>query len=253
MPIMRMLICLLTMLALGACSDEALMQKFSSPETQAIAIAYLDQLRARDFAAFERDADPSIAGGDSRHQLEEMAQLIPPKMPTSVKLVGVHTNYGDDATTISSTFEYNFDGAWLIASISVKEKNGARTITGISVYPLEQSLEVQNRFTLSDKSALRYIMLSAAIAAVLLTLYALVLGIRTRFKGRKWPWIVFVLVGFGKISVNWTTGDWNIAPIGVQLFSAAATAEIYGPWIISFSLPVGAICFLLHRQKLRAQ
>jgi hypothetical protein len=148
---MRILIGLLTMLALGACSDEALMRKFSSPKTQATAIAYLDQLRARDFAALERDADPSIAGGASRRQSSPAG------------------------------------------------------------------------------GALRYIMLSAAIVAVLLTLYALVLGIRTRFKGRKWPWIVFVLVGLGKISVNWTTGDWSIAPIGVQLFSAAATVEIYGP------------------------
>ena len=38
------------------------------------------------------------------------------------------------------------------------------------------------------------------------TLYALVLCIRTRNVKSKWLWILFILVGFGAVQANWTTG-----------------------------------------------
>ncbi|CAN7276874.1 hypothetical protein [Duganella sp. Dugasp56] len=248
---MRILACILPLFMLGACGEEALLQKFSSPEIQATAIAYLDQLRAHDFTSIEKAADPSISNAELHGELEKMAALLPAKMPTSVKLVGSQTMRADGATTVNSTFEYNFDGTWMIASVAVREKNGVSTIAGMSVYPLRQSLESLNRFTLSGKSAIQYTVLAASLIAVLVTLYALVACIRTRLSGRKWPWILFILAGFGKIAVNWTTGAWEMAPLTVQLFSASAAAQIYGPWIVSASIPVGAICFLLRREKLR--
>ncbi len=135
----------------------------------------------------------------------------------------------------------------------MQESGGTRSIVGFNVTPEAQSLESQNRFTLSNKSALQYTVLALAPLAALLTLYALVVCIRTRLAGRKWPWVLFILFGFGNLSVNWNTGQWGLTPLALQLFSASASAQIYSPWNIAVSLPIGAICFLLLRQKLRAQ
>ena len=96
-------------------------------------------------------------------------------------------------------------------------------------------------------------MLALAVAAPLFSLYALVLCVRTRLRGKKWLWIVAILLGVGALSVNWTTGQWNFQPAYVQLLSASATASPYGPWVISVSVPLGAILFVLRRKELTAR
>jgi hypothetical protein len=146
-------------------------------------------------------------------------------------------------------------GRWINEGTETKEwlhapRDGAETIVGLGVHPLSASLEVQNRFTLANKSALQYGALAAAIGVTIFTLFALVVCIRTKLARRKWLWILLILIGFGKIMVNWTTGQWGLSILAVQLFSASATAEYFGPWIISVSLPIGAAIFLSRRREL---
>ena len=92
-----------------------------------------------------------------------------------------------------------------------------------------------------------------AIGALLITLYALVLCVKTKPLKRKWLWILFILVGFGQFVINWSTGEFQIAPLALQLFSASALASPYGPWIIAVSLPIGAALFIDRRRKLLAR
>jgi hypothetical protein len=120
------------------------------------------------------------------------------------------------------------------------------------VYPQSGSLEQRNEFTLGGKSIVEYLVLGFSLVLPLFTLAMLVICIRTRLKGRKWPWILFVICGFGRFAVNWTTGQWDFSPLYVQLFSAGAYATRYGPWTISISIPVGAIIFLLRGKQLKA-
>jgi len=44
-----------------------------------------------------------------------------------------------------------------------------------------------------------------------------------KFKGKKWPWILFVVVGFGQLGINWTTGDLTFTALSVQLPPATWT------------------------------
>lgn len=248
---MRTFLTVLALVALTACSQEELLQKFSSPEDQATAKSYIDHLRARNFDQIEKALDSSIRTADIRDRLEKMAALLPNQEPTSVKVVGAHSFSTPDAKTVNTTFEYNFGEKWLLANVAVREKQGTKTIVGFNVNPMSQSLEAQNRFTLVGKSANHYSVLTAAIGVTLLTLYALVICVKTKFPKRKWLWVLFILVGFGKLAINWTTGEWSVAPLSVQLFSAAAMAPLYGPWTVAVSLPLGAIVFLfLKRSRL---
>jgi hypothetical protein len=107
-----------------------------------------------------------------------------------------------------------------------------------------------NRFTLSGRGAAQYTILALAVLAPLLSLYALVLCVRTKMRRTKWLWLVLVLMGIGKIVVNWTTGQVFFTPIAFQLPPAGANAVLYGPWQVYVSLPVGAIVFLALRSKL---
>ena len=237
---------------LTACSQEEMLQKFASPEEQAVARKYIDQLRNRNFSEIEKAADPSIASPALESKLTEMAALIPSDPPLSVQLVGAHRFSSTTAgTTVDLVFEYQFRDRFVVANVATKTIGGVKTIVGFHVQPESESLESQNRFTWAGKSALQYGVLVSAIVAALFTLCVLVVCIRTKMKRRKWLWIVFILFGFGKLSVNWATGQWGIMVLAVQLFSASMHADFFGPWIISVSVPVGALLFLSWRQTLR--
>lgn len=244
------------LLLLAACSQQEMLQKFSTPEDQAVARAYIDDLRGGRLDPIEAAADASIQGPNLHQTLLRMAEMFPAGEPVAVTLVGasrVHmSSFSDntDKTTVNSTFEYDFGGKWVLVNVVVQDKGGTKTITGFHVQPQALSLEQQNRFTLSGKSAYHYAVLAGAVAAAALSLYALVLCIRTPLRRRKWLWILFIVLGFGKVSVNWATGQWGVMPLAVQLFSASAMAQFYGPWIVSFSLPIGAVLFLIRRRDL---
>lgn len=238
--------------ALVGCSQQDLLQKYAPPADQAVARHYIDSLRQRRYKDIEHAADPSIAGPSVHASLESMAALMPLGEPTSVTLIGAHQMNSKDSLTINLSYEYNFSGSWLLANVAIKKQGGKSTIVGLNVYPQPDSLEQQNKFRLTGKTAVQYLVLTLAVILPLFTLYTLVVCIRTKFKGRQWPWVAFVLVGVGKIFVNWTTGQWGIQPASVQLFSASAFAPLYGQLTIAISVPLGAVLFLLRRRQLAA-
>jgi hypothetical protein len=58
------------------------------------------------------------------------------------------------------------------------------------------------------------------------------------------------VIGAFKLSVNWTTGAFAVQALQFQVFSLSAMREgMVGPWILSFSIPAGAIAFLLNARR----
>jgi hypothetical protein len=234
----------------SGCSRQELAHRFASPQSEAAAKQYIDYLREGNFAKIEASADPSIQSPTLPATLRRMAGLIPPGTPNSIKLVGAQSWYQSGSTTQNLTFEYGFDGKWVLLNVATKEALGHSTLVGLHVYDLGRSLEEQNRFTLSGKSPIQYAVLALVVIFPLLTLCSLITCVKTKLSGRKWPWILFILVGVGRFSVNWTTGAWTVAPLTVQLFSASAVEPLYGPWTLALSIPLGATLFLFRRRTL---
>jgi hypothetical protein len=250
--LLRRIVAALLLLALAACNQADLLQKFASPADQALARSYIDHLRQGRMNEIEKAADPSIVDETLQGTLVKMADLIPLGEPTSVSLVGAHRMNTAESSTINLTFEYGFSGKWILTNVALKTQGGNTTVVGFSVVPQAASLEEQNKFTLGGKTLIQYLVLALGIVLPLLTLFALIVCIRTKLKGRKWPWILFVIFGFGNFAVNWTTGQWTFAPLYFQLFSASAFAPLYGQWTLGVSVPLGAVFFLLLRKKLSA-
>ena len=233
------------LLALCGCSQQEMLERFASKEDQASAKARVEQLRSGDFEGIEKDLDPSLKGPGLMATLQKMSGAVPSGTPTSITLVGAQQFRGPDYTSKNISFEYNFEGKWFLINVATKEKAGSTTLMGLNVKPMAQSLEEQNKFTLQGKSAKHYAIFGSAIAAALLSLYSLVVCVRTPMPRRKWLWVVFILLGVGKLGINWSTGELLFAPLSVQLFSASAAAAFYGPFVVSVSLPLGAAIFLL--------
>ncbi len=71
---------------------------------------------------------------------------------------------------------------------------------------------------------------------------------------RKLVWLLISALGAGQILVDWTTGATTSRPFSLQLFSVGMTrGNEYAPWILSVSLPLGALLFFGMRQKLTQQ
>ncbi len=237
---------------LAGCNQSDMLQKFASPAEQVSAKGYINLLRARRFEDIEKIADPTIATASLHGTLQTMAGFIPAGEPKSITLVGAHRYTMGESTTVNLTYEYEYTGRLLLINVALKSQGVQSTIVGFNVVPQLKSLAEQNKFTLDGKTPLQYAILVLTALLPLFTLFALVVCIRTPFKGRKWPWVVLVLIGFGRLAVNWTSGDWSFMPLSVQFFSASAFAPPYGPWTLAVSLPLGALVFLLMRSRLRA-
>ncbi len=175
--------------------------------------------------------------------------------PLSVELVGCNVVRTSGKRPSQLTYQYHFTDSWLLAAITIDTIGETKSVFGVTVNPVPKSLGELNAFTFSDKGFRHYVMLLLAVAIPVFILAVLILCIRTKMRHRKWLWIIFILFGFGKFSLNWTTGQFLFNPLSVhfQMFGAAAARwGLYAPWIISISVPVGAIVFLIRRKRLAA-
>jgi hypothetical protein len=238
----------LALLSIMGCSQDAMLQKFASADDQATAKKYVDALRAGRYEEIEAVADPAIKGPTLRSTLEQMAALMPDEEPSSVKLVSAQTMKGAQGTTKNLTFEYRYGEKWLLVNVATQRKGDAFTLIGFNVYPQAQAVTERNRFQLGGKTAVHYVILALAILFPLLSLYALIQCARTKMVKGKWLWIVVILIGVGKLAINWTSGEWQVSTLSVQLLSASVLTDAQGALILAVSVPLGAILFLFRRR-----
>jgi hypothetical protein len=264
MPIIRMLIkingyrfcqglALILLCVLIGCDRTSMMKKMIPAQDATLAEHYIDAIRLKQYETVEQHADSSITGPDLRNSLSDLAAIFPDpaEEPSSMKPVAINLlRKAGGVTNTSITLEYEFSDEWVLAEVTSQKVNGVVTITGLHAKSIPESVETQNGFSLADKGTAQYFVLFLAVAAPIFTLYALVLCIKTRIEKRKWLWIVFILVGVGKLTVNWTTGQMYVTPLAFQIISGGAMALGYAPWMIYVSLPIGAIIFLANRDSI---
>ena len=249
---MRKVILLLLALFLSACDEKEMMSKFSSPEAEAYVMEQILRLKAHDYGAIEADASPQIKSSSLAETLQKMAAAIPVEEPLSTKVVGAITNKTEKAIFVNTTLELEYPGKWLLVNVATVTEGETKLIVGFNVSEQPASLSEQNQFRMMDKSPLHYAFLVAAVAALGTTIVALWLCVTSKLRVPKWRWMLFILVGLGNASINWTTGEWRANPAAILLFSAAAASPLYGPWTVSFSLPLGAVIFIYRRKSLAA-
>jgi hypothetical protein len=231
-------------LCCSSCSRATLVKGIVPREDEIFARKYVDLLRQRAFDQIEPELDPRISRFDVSNTLASMAEMFPATEPNSIKVVAYNLRH-------SLTLEYEFPDKWILVDMSIKRMGDTSTITEFRVTPIPDSLEHINRFSLVGKSSLQYMILGLALAAPIFTLYVLVLCLRTKSQTRKWLWAILIIVGVGKLGVNWTTGALTFTPLAVNAPCGGATTTMgfYGPWVVTVNLPLGAILFLRKRNK----
>jgi len=236
-------------LLLSGCDLQALMNSFIPQKEAAIGQGYIDDIRHRNFAPIEAKFDPQYKGEGMRSGLEKMASLFPRENAKSVKIIGSNTVTFNGQTTYNFTYEYEFSHAWVLGHIYYKRIGNDIVIERMDVYPLRASLEEINAFTLRGKTPFQIGYLVLAALLPIFTLGTVLVAFRTPIPRRKWLWIVFILLGAGQVSLNWTTDELSYNLISFSLFSAGFFQQFYGPLLIQIAVPLGAIIFWFKRAR----
>lgn len=227
------------------------LEKMVPKEADKFARDYIDILLKGDIQHAEKLLDPQVVTSETRSKLQEVANLLTKGELTSIEVVGVNVFTTKNKSRNSLTYQLQLKDAWLLVIVIVDDISGEQQIFAVNVKTIPKSLEEINAFTFSGKSFRHYIILLLAACIPVFIVYTIVLCIRTKMK-RKWLWIIFMLFGVGKYSFNWTSGQMGFQPISFLIPGAAAfKGGPYAPWIISISVPIGALLFILKRRKIR--
>ncbi|GAB3255313.1 hypothetical protein [Chitinimonas naiadis] len=214
----------------------------------------VEQLSRRDYVAIEAQGDSQLDTANIRHGLERMAALLPKEAPLASEPVAWKVTTVANGTRVATVAaEYSYPGKrWVLVSAQLSGEPGQFRILGFRIEPLPVPLAELHAFNFHGKGAVHYLFLLLTAGAVMITLAALVLCVRTRELKRKWLWIVFILFGVGAATLNWTTGEIGLNPLYFNLLSAGVMRTGWsGPWLVTFCLPVGALVFLWkQRQRL---
>lgn len=244
---------LLALLGVAAgCTQKDLSLQAVPAADQALALTYVDFLRQRNFDQLDRVVDASVRGPQLYDALLKNAASLPEEAPTSRKLVRAQISTDPNGTRTDLVYELGFSGKWVLANVAMLRKPDSVALVGLRILPEPESLEQRHAFTLAGKSAKHWAVLALAVAFPLLTLYALLTCLTTRLAGMKWPWVLFILLSFGRWSLNWTTGDTQFVPLSIGVFGASLTGQSFGAWTLSLSLPLGPLVFLLRKRALTA-
>lgn len=247
--IRKSLLSLFLLISLSGCDQQAWLEDIAPTQETAFAKEHVTQYRSRNYAAIEAKINPTVKETVSRARLEEIASFFPQEEPKDITVVGWHVLNSPNMQRADLTLQYEFSNKWLLTNIFLQKSGDTFLVNGINVKPLSDSLENINSFTFQDKGISNYIVLISAIVIPLFIVGVLILCIKTPIPKRKWLWILFVLLGFVQITLNWTTGDINVTPLYFQILGAGFWKTPYGPMLISISLPLGAIVFLLKRKQ----
>jgi hypothetical protein len=102
--------------------------------------------------------------------------------------------------------------------------------------------------------ASHYASLPVSILCFVASLGTAVFVATRRAMPRRWRWVLVSLLGLGAFSLNWNTGVAATNLLSIRIGAASFTrAAPVVPWIITFSLPIGALSALLQYRHWRAE
>ncbi len=145
-------------------------------------------------------------------------------------------------------YQQDLSGKWLLLTITILDD---KFIAKFNALPLNKPLQEINAFTLSHKPVYYIPFLLLYIFVPLFSIFTLIVCFTTKLKKRKWLWIIFIIFGVGKYAMNWTSGQIFFSLLHFQLGTVGIFRQgACGPWIVSTSIPLGAILFGVFKNRI---
>jgi hypothetical protein len=243
------LLLVLAAVLLAACSQQAVIDSLATPQERQASqklIADLGAGRDQDVS----NALPPELRDQLAPQLPQMRAFLPVGPGTQVQLIGITITTLNGVRHGYLTYEVDRADRHALVQIGLQSNSGLQ-VTDFYISRLADTLERLNAFTFVGKSAINYAFLAGAIAAVAISIWAIIQVWRTPNVRRRWVWTIGCLFGFGQFGLNWSTGAWDLQLLYLKLLSAGVIRRgLVAPWEVSFGIPLAAIIFLVRRRKL---
>lgn len=242
----------LVALLLCACSTRGVLARLTVPAHDQLARAFLSELHHDSIKVAAQKL--TQATGQLEH-VEDSLWSIALELPTgtfdTLRLINVERFWMRDVNKSELTYEVHGSGGWTVVTMTVVDEEGKRGIESVRAYRATASQSELNAFGNGGRAPLAWVVLLGAIAAVTFSLWAAIAVARTPMR-RRWLWVAACLVGACELKINWATGEYAYSLLRVQLLSAGIMRSgLAGPWILSVSLPWGAILALRRRKLAR--
>lgn len=250
---MKLLLTILALLLTG-CSAQQWNDELSTPQDRDLARTAIADLRSGNLGALKGRMEPQLFA-QTLAAANKIKGIMPAKGEPKLVTVNVNTFSGNGATVSTKVLNYELGAGdkWAVVQIVLQQSGNVTQIAGWHVTPTTGEPTVAGDFSFRDKSFIHYFWIAAMLASTFTSLGALVMAARAKGLRRRWLWIVGSIIGLGQFSLNWSTGAWGFRPIAFQLFgSAAMKASPFDSWVLTFSLPIVAIVFLVRRAKIVA-
>lgn len=227
---------------------------FYQQETPTALRQYSDQLLAqlltKQSAEILAQASDTARADGLETELTKLLSRLPDTPP--LKTTWLRYNAVGPAQVVVS-YELAYPQRWAQLSLLLTVE-ATLQLHSVQLNFADQSLASQNAFNLTGKSWLQYAFLFACLIMPLLVLATLWLVVRTPGLRFRWVWLLITLIALPVFNLNWTTGDWNMQWDSIRLagMSYYRLGE-FGPWVLSFGLPVGAILALFRTRVLARQ
>jgi hypothetical protein len=235
-----------------ACSPQAWLDRAAeSPEAQ-FAKESVALVWQQDSDSLLQRMAPDLRAQVTPDQLAKLYAQVPPGSPEQPVLVGYNYLASPSSKQALVSLQYPFPDAYVLVQVGVQSSGAVPSLYAFHLQRLPDALERLHAFVLRGKSVRHYLFLALALAVLTSIVVCLVLCVRTPLPRRKWLWVLFVSLGYGQFTMNWTTGEVATRPISFQLLGAGVQAAgPYAPWFVSFSAPFGALVFLYRRRQLQ--
>jgi hypothetical protein len=248
-----MLRSVLRLLALALCLPLlAACQKGLAPQQDADLRAVYGKMKANDLAGIEGQFDPQYKRPTLHQGLQFMQGMIPPDTPKVRILKGLSEPGPNGSTDYGALYEYDYASTAVLAQIEMRQdKAGRKTITAVQLRQAPVGIAHAFDFTLTGKKYYQYIFLFLMALAPGFGVWGLYALWRARDIRWKFFWTLAMLLGFMDLTMDWRTGDvvLNVAYIH-PLWIYARKFGPLSPWMLSTSLPLAAIAFLLGYRRL---
>jgi hypothetical protein len=244
--VLRLLILALCLPLLAAC------QKGITAQQDGDLRAVYEKMRANDLSGIEGQFNPQYRQPTLHQGLQFMQGMIPPDKP-KVRMLKSLTQAGPDGSTdYGAQYEYDYASTAVLAQVEMRQdKAGRKTITAVQLRQAPAGISHAFDFGLTGKKYYQYIFLflmALSPAFGIWSLYAL-----WRATDIKWKffWALAMLLGFMDLTMDWRTGDvlLNITYVHPFWIYARKFGPL-SPWMLSTSLPVASIAFLLGYRRL---
>jgi len=224
---------------------ESFAQRHTTAAERVFALDYLGLLQRGEIDSAFAALAPELKSPEARQQLAQISSMFAVHPVSRPELVGVQVNKAPGWRTVNRTWEYQSGSQWVVTNVQARYGDAGVTVSGVNAHRLDQSLQSGNAFTVRDKSPVHIVWLVIALLIPSLCVFSALRIATAKGMPKRKRWIIASLVGVGRFSLNWSTGAINVNPVYVVLFGAGATrGGPAAPWIITLSVPLGALLAL---------